>query len=76
MEKLTKTEIERILALSDAFGPSGLEDEVSALVQKELDGILELAKIGFQFGDIGFELFNARSQGVVAGCTEHKRCGC
>ena len=44
MEKLTKQEIERILALSDAFGPSGLEDEVSALVRKELDGVLELTE--------------------------------
>ena len=30
------------MALSDAFGPSGMEDEVSALVQKELNGVLEL----------------------------------
>ncbi len=29
-------EIERIKALSDAFGPSGLEDDVSALVKSEL----------------------------------------
>ena len=44
MEKLTQTEINRILALSDAFGPSGLEDEVSALVRRELDGVLELTE--------------------------------
>ena len=31
-----QNEIERILALSNAFGPSGMEDEVSALVQSEL----------------------------------------
>ena len=36
MDKLTQQEIDRILALSDAFGPSGMEDEVSTLVQKEL----------------------------------------
>ena len=41
MDKLTQQEIDRILALSDAFGPSGMEDEVSALVQKELAGVLE-----------------------------------
>ena len=44
MEKLTQTEINRILALSDAFGPSGLEDEVSALVRRELGGVLELTE--------------------------------
>lgn len=44
MEKLTNREIERILALSDAFGPSGMEDEVSSLVIKELDGVLELTE--------------------------------
>jgi len=42
MNKITKEEIRRIIELSDAFGPSGMEDEVSALVQKELDGVLEL----------------------------------
>ena len=30
--------IERIKALSDAFGPSGFEDDVAALVREELDG--------------------------------------
>ena len=30
--------IERIIALSDAFGPSGFEDDVAALVRSELDG--------------------------------------
>ena len=44
MDKLTQQEIDRILALSDAFGPSGMEDEVSALVQKELAGVLELTE--------------------------------
>ncbi len=34
-----ENEIKRILALSDAFGPSGMEDEVSALVQNELKEI-------------------------------------
>ena len=42
MKKITKDEIKRIIALSDAFGPSGMEDEVSALVRKELDGVLAL----------------------------------
>ena len=42
MKKITKEEVKRIMALSDAFGPSGMEDEVSALVQKELNGVLEL----------------------------------
>ena len=40
MKKITKEEVKRIMALSDAFGPSGMEDEVSALVQKELNGVL------------------------------------
>lgn len=44
MKKITKDEIRRIIAVSDAFGPSGMEDELSALVQKELDGVLELTE--------------------------------
>lgn len=44
MKKPTKQEIKRILALSDAFGPSGMEDEVSALVRAELDGVLDLTE--------------------------------
>lgn len=31
-------ETERIIALSDAFGPSGFEEEVTELVRSELDG--------------------------------------
>ena len=31
-------EIERIIALSDAFGPSGFEDDVAAIVKQELSG--------------------------------------
>ncbi len=31
-------EIERIIALSDAFGPSGFEDDVAAIVKEELSG--------------------------------------
>ncbi|NCB33609.1 MAG: M42 family peptidase [Erysipelotrichia bacterium] len=34
-----ETEIKRIIALSDAFGPSGMEDDVSALVKEELNRI-------------------------------------
>lgn len=37
--QLNQNEIRRILALSDAFGPSGMEDEVSALVRSELSGM-------------------------------------
>ena len=39
MTQITKREVDRILALSDAFGPSGMEDAVSALVRAELDGV-------------------------------------
>lgn len=41
---IRQDEVKRILALSDAFGPSGLEDEVSALVKKELEGVLDLTE--------------------------------
>ena len=34
-------EIERIRALSDAFGPSGFEDEVADLVEKNLNDLYE-----------------------------------
>ena len=44
MNRLTQEEMRRILALSDAFGPSGLEDEVSALVRQELEGVLPLTE--------------------------------
>ena len=39
-------EIERIIALSNAFGPSGFEDEVSDLVKDELSW-LEPEEDGF-----------------------------
>ena len=42
MKKITKDEVKRIIALSDVFGPSGMEDDVCALVKAELDGVLEL----------------------------------
>jgi len=35
--QLNQKEISRILALSDAFGPSGMEDEVTSLVRRELN---------------------------------------
>lgn len=41
---IRQDEVKRILALSDAFGPSGLEDEVSTLVKKELEGVLDLTE--------------------------------
>ena len=44
MREIRNDEVKRILALSDAFGPSGLEDEVSALVRKELEGTLDLTE--------------------------------
>ena len=44
MTQITKREVDRILALSDAFGPSGMEDAVSALVRAELDGVLDLTE--------------------------------
>ena len=44
MRKITDQEKERILALSNAFGPSGMEDEVSRLVQEELAGTLDLCE--------------------------------
>ncbi len=44
MYQITDLEKNRIIALSDAFGPSGMEDEVSGLVRKELAGTLELTE--------------------------------
>ena len=38
---IREDEVKRILALSDAFGPSGCEDDVSALVKQELEGVLD-----------------------------------
>ena len=44
MKKPTQQEISRILELSDAFGPSGMEDAVSAIVRRELEGVLPLTE--------------------------------
>ncbi len=44
MRKISEKEIERIISLSDAFGPSGMEDEVSAYVRQQLKDTMELTE--------------------------------